>query len=152
MVAYHDTKFQEIDAFSDVIPLLKDLKEEDLLVGIITHGWTGKQAEKLVRLGLVPYLDANAIYISEQVGISKPNPKLYAHALEKHNLDPTRVMYVGDNPAHDVVPARSIGMPTAWSSRAARKTPQDLGIEVDHSIANFEQLRVVLRQHYDVKV
>nr|XP_061806053.1 pyrimidine 5'-nucleotidase YjjG-like [Nerophis lumbriciformis] len=152
VVAYHDTKFQEIDPFDDVIPLLKDLQQADLLVGIITHGWTGKQAEKLVRLGLIPYVDANAIYISEQVGISKPNTKLYLHALEKHNLEPERVMYVGDNPSHDVAPARSVGMPTAWSSRAARKSPAELGVEVDHSIANFEQLRVVLRQHYDVKI
>mgnify|MGYP002629983103 CR=1 FL=1 len=152
VVAYHDTKFQEIAPFDDVIPLLKDLQEQDLLVGIITHGWTDKQAEKLVRLGLVPYLDADAIYISEQVGISKPNPKLYLHALAKHKLDPKRVMYVGDNPLHDVAPARSLGMPTAWASRAARKSPAELGVEIDHSITNFEQLRVVLRQHYDVKV
>ena len=51
-----------------------------------THGWTGKQSEKLIRLGLVPYLDMQAVFISDQVGISKPNPKLYSAALRA--IDP----------------------------------------------------------------
>jgi putative hydrolase of the HAD superfamily len=58
--------------------------------GVITHGLTVKQAEKLVRLGLVPYLDPTAIFISDQIGISKPNPKLYCAALRELGLSPTR--------------------------------------------------------------
>jgi putative hydrolase of the HAD superfamily len=152
VAAYHDTKFREIAPFDDVVPLLEDLKAADLKVGIITHGLTVKQAEKLLRLGLVPHLDADAIYISEQVGISKPNPKLYLHALEDQELDPERVLYVGDNPAHDIAPPKSLGMRTAWSSRAARTDIATTGIEPDHSISSFEQLRIVLRQHYKVPV
>ncbi|MFT7668475.1 MAG: putative hydrolase of the HAD superfamily [Planctomycetota bacterium] len=152
VVAYHDTKFREIAPFEDVVPLLQDLRKADVLVGIITHGWTSKQAEKLLRLKLVPHIDTNAIYISEQVGISKPNPKLYTHALEAHKLDPTRAMYVGDNPAHDIAPCRGLGMKTAWSSRAARAKLTDSGIEANHTIANFEQLRVILERDYAVDV
>jgi putative hydrolase of the HAD superfamily len=152
VVAYHDTKFREIAPYEDVVPLLRDLRAADILVGIITHGLTSKQAEKLLRLGLVPHLDRDAIYISEQVGISKPNPKLYAHALEAHDLDPARVMYVGDNPTHDVAPPKSLGMLTAWSCRAARTRPELVGLQPDHTIASFEQLRIVLRQHYQVGI
>lgn len=152
VVAYHDTKFREIAPFDDVTPLLKDLRAADVTVGIITHGWTVKQAEKLLRLGLLAHLDKDAIYISEQVGISKPNPKLYTHALEAHKLDPERTMYVGDNPTHDIAPCRALGMRTAWSSRAARTKLSDTDIEADHSIDNFEQLRIVLRQHYEVPI
>lgn len=152
VVAYHDTKFREIAPFEDVPGLLRDLRKADVLVGIITHGWTVKQAEKLLRLGVLSHIDKDAIYISEQVGISKPNPKLYLHALEAHNLEPERSMYVGDNPTHDMAPAKQVGMRTAWSSRAARTSLKDAGVEADHSIANFEQLRIVLRQHYEVGV
>jgi putative hydrolase of the HAD superfamily len=152
VTAYHDTKFQEIAPYEDVVPLLRDLRGADILVGIITHGLTVKQAEKLLRLGLLPHLDTDAIYISEQVGISKPNPKLYLHALEGHGLDPGRTMYVGDNPSHDVAPPQELGMITAWSSRAARIRPEEVGLEPNHSVANFEELRTVLRQHYAVGV
>jgi putative hydrolase of the HAD superfamily len=49
-----------------------------------------KQAEKLVRLGIVRYLDPKAIFISDQIGISKPNPKLYLAALRELGLKPAR--------------------------------------------------------------
>lgn len=152
VAAYHDTKFREIAPFEDVVPLLQDLKAADVRVGIITHGLTVKQAEKLLRLGLVPHLDTDAIYISEQVGISKPNPKLYQHALEDQGLKPERVLYVGDNPAHDIAPPKSLGMRTAWSGRAARTDIATTDIVPDHSVSSFEQLRSVLRQHYKLPV
>lgn len=152
VMAYHDTKFLEIAPFEDVIPLLSDLKSAGLTVGIITHGWTLKQAEKLLRLGLVPYLDADAIYISEQVGISKPNPKLYSVALEDQDLDPARVMYVGDNPTHDISPPRSLGMIATFSSRAARQTLEATGVEADHSVSDFEELRRLLVETYELKL
>jgi len=152
VVAYHDTKFREFAPFDDVLPLLRDLDQADILLGVITHGWTVKQAEKLLRMEILPFLDPDAIYISEQVGIAKPNPKLYQHALTHHGLDPGRVMYVGDSPEHDIAPPNALGMVSVWSSRAARKDLAESKIVADHTIANFEQLRIVLRQHYDVPI
>ena len=79
VVAYHDTKFQGLAPFDDVIPLLEGLRAAGLVTGVVTHGWTVKQAEKLVRLGLVPHLDPRAVFISDQIGISKPNPLSLIH-------------------------------------------------------------------------
>jgi len=152
VTAYHDTKFLEIAPYEDVPSLLADLKAAGLLVGIITHGWTVKQAEKLQRLGLLPHLDPRAIFISEQVGISKPNPKLYATALETLELAPERVMYVGDNPGHDIVPPRSLGMIAVWASRGARHTLEETGVEADYSVSNFRELRKILRMEFGVDV
>ena len=56
MAAYHDTKFEDLRAFDDVKPFLSALLEARIRTGIITHGWTTKQSEKLIRLGLVPLL------------------------------------------------------------------------------------------------
>ncbi|TAJ22110.1 MAG: HAD family hydrolase, partial [Planctomycetota bacterium] len=92
VAAYHDTKFRELAPFPDVVPLLRALQAARVRVGIITHGLTVKQAEKIVRLGLVPYLDPRAVFISDQIGISKPNPKLYLAALRELQLHPGEVM------------------------------------------------------------
>ena len=148
--AYHDTKFREIAPFPDVIPLLSDLKAAGLRTGIVTHGWTDKQAEKLVRIGVVPHLDADAIFISDEIGISKPNPKLYETALARMGLEAHEVMYVGDSPAHDIAPPKSLGMVTAWASRASKWTPSGKSEEADHTIADFEELRAILREQYGV--
>ena len=112
VAAYHDTKFRELKPFPDVVPLLSGLQKAGLRRGIITHGWTLKQAEKIVRLKLNEHLDQDAVFISDQIGISKPNPKLYQRVLEDLELDASRVMYVGDNPINDIDPCNQIGMIT----------------------------------------
>lgn len=150
VAAYHDTKFRELAPFDDVYPLFEDLKRAGVRIGVITHGWTVKQAEKLVRLKLVPYLDPRAVFISDQIGISKPNPKLYQTALNDLCLSAPEVMYVGDSLEHDIAPPQSIGMITVWARRAARHGLDGTGIRPDHVIANFDELRTILREHYDL--
>lgn len=150
VAAYHDTKFRELAPFDDVYPLFSDLRRIGMRLGVITHGWTVKQAEKLVRLGLVPYLDPRAIFISDQIGISKPNPKLYATALRDLGLEASSVMYVGDSPEHDIAPPRSIGMITVWAKRAAKHAPATPHAQPNHVIANFDELRRILRDTYEL--
>jgi putative hydrolase of the HAD superfamily len=148
VAAYHDTKFLELAPFDDVYPLLRDLKRAGVRLGIVTHGWTVKQAEKLVRLGLVPYLDPKAVFISDQIGISKPNPKLYQLALSDMGLAPAEVMYVGDSPEHDIAPPKSIGMVATWARRASRHKDEEPKVAPDHVIDDFDQLRPILRKDY----
>jgi len=150
VAAYHDTKFRELAPFDDVYPLFSDLRRIGMRLGIITHGWTVKQAEKLVRLGLVPYLDPRAIFISDQIGISKPNPKLYLRAARDLQLEPSSIMYVGDSPLHDIGPPRSIGMVTVWARRAAKHELTPDGPRPHHVIASFDELRRILRDQYEL--
>jgi putative hydrolase of the HAD superfamily len=152
VAAYHDTKMREIAPFEDVPPLLGDLRDAGVRLGVITHGWSVKQAEKLVRLGLIPFLEPNAIFISDELGISKPNPKLYAIALEEMGLFGEEAMYVGDSPEHDIAPPQSLGMIAVWASRAARRTPEETGIEPDHEVGDFAALRSLLREQYQIAV
>jgi len=150
VTGYHDTKFRELRPFPDVVPLLAQLRHAGLCTGIITHGWTVKQAEKLVRLGLLPYLNLDAVFISDQIGIAKPNPKLYQVALRDLGLDAPTVMYVGDNPAHDISPPASLGMRTVWARRASRVPELPEGIVATHTVDNFDQLREILTREYGV--
>ena len=152
VVAYHDTKFRELEPFEDVRPLLESLRGAGIQTGVVTHGWTTKQSEKLVRLGLVPFLDPAAVFISDQIGISKPNPKLYAKALEGLGREPGEVMYVGDSPLHDVAPPQSIGMLAVWARRAAKYDLEGTDIVPDHVIDDFEALRTILREEYGIAV
>jgi len=150
IAAYHDTKFRKLGPYPGVQKLFAELKRARLRLGVVTHGLEVKQAEKLVRLDLVKYLDPEAIFISDQIGINKPNPKLYAHALRKMGLAPQQVMYVGDNPAHDVAPPKSLGMIAVWADFGSKHAPCE--IAPDHTIRGFDELRAILREHYGVKL
>jgi putative hydrolase of the HAD superfamily len=150
VIAYHDTKFRERAPSPEVVPLLTWLAEAGVRVGVITHGLTVKQAEKLVRLGLVRYLDPKAIFISDQIGISKPNPKLYLAALRELGLQAREVMYVGDNLEHDVAPPKSIEMVTVWARRGSKHPASNPAIVPDHVVDNFKELEKILRETYAV--
>ncbi len=149
VAAYHDTKFRELQPFGGVRELFADLRMVGMRLGVITHGLSVKQAEKLIRLGLVPHLDREAIFISDEIGISKPNPKLYITALRTLGLAANEVMYVGDNPKNDIAPPKRLGWVTVWAKRAARHSPGP-GEEPDHTIGSFEDLRELLIARYGV--
>ncbi len=152
VMAYHATK-SELQPFPDVLPFLQAVHEHsDLLLGIITHGLEIKQAEKLLLLGVVPYLHPKAIFISDQEGISKPNPKLYTRATSALGLDPTECMYIGDSPAHDIDPPNGLGMTTVRCLRDTKHKDAKGVTEPDYTVSNFAELVPALKQDFGLSL
>lgn len=151
IVAYHETKMRHLAPYEDAVEVLRLLSKTELVLGIITEGLPVKQAEKLVRLRLHPYLSPGAIVISNQIGISKPNPKIYQRACSDLNLRPTETMYVGDNPAHDIDPPNQIGMVTV---RMRRGKYYDVESETApaYEAQNFWDLLDILENQYEIEV
>ena len=85
-----------------------------------------------------------------QIGIAKPNPKIYKAALRDLGLEANQAMYVGDNLIHDIAPAQSVGMTAVWARRAAKRKLLGTGIEPDHTIESFDELRELLATGYGV--
>ncbi len=153
VVAYHHTKFEELAPFPDVAAAFPRLAKAGLTLGIITSGLTVKQAEKVVRLGILPYLHPQGIFISEQIGISKPNPKLYQWACRELKLKPSECIYVGDHPVHDVEPAKKIGMTSILNRRGVGKYGSlPAKVKPDHEIQNFDALIRILKKDYGVRI
>ncbi|MEL6712628.1 MAG: TIGR02253 family HAD-type hydrolase [Planctomycetota bacterium] len=152
IVAYHDTKFRHLEAYDDVVPFLGALTEAGVRIGVVTHGWTMKQSEKLIRLGLMGFFKPREVFISDQVGIAKPNPKLYRHALGEMKLLPAEVMFVGDNLAHDIAPPRNLGMPTTWARRGAKPGQDFEAAAPDHVVDDFRELAAILRETHGLAI
>lgn len=140
VVAYHETKFRELSSYDDVTEVLQLLSRYPLTLGVISSGLTLKQMEKLIRLKVYPYLSPAAILISDQVGIGKPNPKLYLRAAERVGVQPGDAMYVGDHPIHDVDAAKAAGFRTIWNRREGKHLDQKGTTKPDHVIFNFWDL------------
>jgi len=60
----------------------------------------------LAELGLSPFF--NAVVISGEVGVEKPDPAIFGICLEKTGLSPAEVVHVGDSP-EDVAGATAAG-------------------------------------------
>lgn len=150
VVAYHETKSQELRVYDDVYEVMRELGKSGLILGIVSAGLTVKQAEKIVRLKITEFLDPRAIFISDQIGIGKPNPKLYKKACDAVGVDPREAMYVGDNPRADVEPAKKLGMVSVWMRRSGRHALEPHMPQPDYQIRNFHELRDVLVRDFRV--
>jgi putative hydrolase of the HAD superfamily len=148
--AYHDAKVHQLRPYADVPPVLRKLSHTDLVRGIITSGLQQKQADKVLRLGLYEYFTPTAIFISDQIGISKPNPKLYQRACDEVGVQPRETMYVGDHPTQDVDPANALGMITVHVRRG-RHAPEQGKTKAAYELKNFKELLTVLRKDFNVR-
>ncbi|MBN1419786.1 MAG: TIGR02253 family HAD-type hydrolase [Planctomycetes bacterium] len=152
VVAYHETKARHLAPYEDASEVLKILSGTDLIRGVITAGVPVKQAEKLVRLRLIEYFTPSAIFIADQVGVSKPNPKLYRRVCSMMNLRPSETMYVGDNPLSDIDPPASIGMITVRLRRSGKYRDAAGATEPRFEIQNFWDLLDRLRKEFGIAI
>jgi len=94
--------------------LLEALHTEARL-GIVTNNSTVEQHEKLRALDIAHYFDT--IVISEDVGVSKPDPRIFGIALERIGAEAHEAVLVGDNWHNDVQGALKAGMAAVWLNR-----------------------------------
>jgi len=153
VIAYHETKARELSPYPDAKLLLAELaRQGEVIRGIISSGLTIKQAEKILRLGIYGYLSPKALFISEQIGINKPNPKLYKRACSDLNLRASECLYVGDRADRDIDPANSIGMKTVHIIRDGRHRDTKGASEPSHRISNYYELADILRSDYGLSL
>jgi putative hydrolase of the HAD superfamily len=150
VAAYHDAKFTMLHPFPDVLPALRALALSPLIRGVVTDGLAVKQAEKLIRLGVYPYLTPSAVFISDQLGVAKPNPKIFHRACDELALRPEEVMVVGDHPQKDIDPAAAVGCVTVLARRGGRHGAAPGRRKPDFSVRTFKQLLTVLARVYKV--
>ena len=153
VVAYHQTKERHLRPLPDAVVLLRSLYQARVRTGIVSAGLKVKQAEKLVRLGVLPWLDPGAIFLSDQMGVSKPNPKIFSKACEGLRLPASRVLYVGDRPETDVAPARKAGMKTVhYRGAHGRYSSVPADPPADHEVELLTDLKPILRDVYRLPV
>ncbi len=79
---------------------------------IITNGFEEIQLKKLQKSEISHFFDK--VITSESVGVKKPNPIIFNHALEVANAEPKKSMMIGDNLEADIEGAQQIGMQTIF--------------------------------------
>ncbi|TAH35005.1 MAG: HAD family hydrolase [Planctomycetota bacterium] len=152
VIAYHQTKWEELRIRTSAQRLLEDLAATELRLGVITSGITKKQMEKILRLGLDRYVDPGLIFITDQQGIAKSNAKLYVRAAQVAGVPPAAAMHVGDHPAHDVDSAKRAGMIAVWHRGGGKYSALEPAERPDHVIDDLGELRALLAEHYAVRL
>jgi putative hydrolase of the HAD superfamily len=149
IMGYHHVKITMIQPFPEVPQVLFELKQRGKNLVLISDGIAVKQYEKLIRLDILQYFDN--IFISEEVGWEKPNPKFFQHCLNKLGIVPANAVYVGDRLDRDIGPAKNIGMNTILVHRGGKYDPRNLQsesklheISFDYEIDDLTELLTIV--------
>ncbi len=105
-----------LEAFSDVADRLR--------VGILTNGFREIQRAKLARF---PDLDTRsaATIISEEIGLMKPDRRLFEWAAAHVGTQARRILYVGDSLRSDIRGGLAAGWQVAWIDGDPARAPTD---------------------------
>jgi putative hydrolase of the HAD superfamily len=102
-------------AFPDAAPALAELRGLGLRLVCVSN-WDVSLAQVLERCGLGGALDG--VVSSAQAGVRKPNPAIFAPALELAGCAAAEALYVGDTPEEDLVAASAAGIRALLIDRA----------------------------------
>ncbi|MFP2506234.1 pyrimidine 5'-nucleotidase [Enterobacteriaceae bacterium RIT711] len=122
------------------VSLLNALKDK-VKIGIITNGFTALQQIRLERTGLRDYFDL--LVISEQVGVAKPDRKIFDYTFEQMGQPPRdRVLMVGDTAESDILGGINAGIATCWLNAHGRSLPE--GIMPTWEVTTLSELERLL--------
>ena len=100
----HLTSFNHL--FENTVPILQYLQPKYNL-HIITNGFKEVQYGKLEKAKINHFF--KTVTNSEMVGVKKPHPKIFNHALEQASAQPQQSIMIGDNYEADILGALNMG-------------------------------------------
>jgi len=110
--------------FSDTLPTLAALRQRGFLLGVVTNRLYGGEPfqEDLRTLGLLNYFDPRHMAISGDLGVRKPNPAIFLHALKALDTAPEHAAMVGDSLNADILGAQKLGIFAIWKPKPKQVT------------------------------
>jgi 2-haloacid dehalogenase len=104
-----------LEAYEEVPQMLKDLKAAGLETGILSNGSPDMLSGAVKSAGLKAHFDA--VLSVEDVGIFKPDPRIYQMVCDRFDCVPDEVLFVSSN-GWDASGATKFGFQTVWVNRA----------------------------------
>jgi HAD superfamily hydrolase (TIGR01662 family) len=101
--------------------LLAALRGTGVLVAVVTNNQVAEQEQKLRHCALDGLIDA--LVTSEGVGVAKPEPRIFAAALDRLDLNPADAVMVGDAWHTDIAGALASGIRPIWFNRRRAPSP-----------------------------
>jgi HAD superfamily hydrolase (TIGR01549 family) len=127
---YLKHRFEDIRLYEDVLPVLGALRSIYTL-GILSNG--NSYPEKCGLKGIFKF----AVF-SQDHGVEKPDPRLFAVALAQAKCMKEQFLHVGDSLADDVAGAKNAGVRSVWLNRGHKKN--DSILAPDFEISSLGEL------------
>lgn len=95
-----------LEVFPQVEPMLAVLAR-DYALGVVTNGNADVR-----RIGLGHHF--RFVLCAEDIGIAKPDARLFQEALQRGGVDASAAVHIGDHPGDDIAGAQQAGLRAVW--------------------------------------
>lgn len=102
--------------------LLERLRDRGVAIVVVSNNVLDEQRDKLRHCGLDPWVDA--LVVSGEEGISKPDPEIFRRALARVGCDAAAAVMVGDSWTADIAGARAAGIRAVWFNPLGLPRPE----------------------------
>lgn len=130
--------------FPGIKELLGEIRNKKIAIAIVTDLTSNIQMRKLTYFNLEDTFDA--FVTSEEVGVDKPDPKVFNLLLKKLGLtSKNHIWMVGDNPETDIIGGKNIGAVTFQRIKKNINAGEGKYMP-DFTFTNFKELRIICSQ------
>lgn len=134
---HDETEAKGFRLYEDARLAVRALQRAGVRMALVTNGPSQLQRRKIDLLAIAPWFEA--VLVSAEVGHSKPEPEIYALALESLEADPGDAWFVGDNLFTDIAGANNVGMVSVWANRDDAPLPPDAPVPT-HEVRDLAPL------------
>jgi 2-haloacid dehalogenase len=113
--------YRELDTFPEVTDVLSSLKQGGMQTAILSNGAPDMLNAGVNAAGLGDVLDQ--VLSVEDVGVFKPDPKVYQLAVDRLGVTPSEICFMSSN-GWDAVGAASFGFCVVWINRYKQPAEQ----------------------------
>ena len=126
--------------FDGAIELIEDLSSKYIL-SIVTNGLTAVQEGRLKKSIIANHF--KDIVISENIGIAKPHPDIFEHAINNLGIfNKDEILMIGDNLNSDIKGGINYNIDTCWYNPNKLENKTDL--KPTYEVSNYTELRSLL--------
>ncbi len=125
-VSISPTKTNLFEGAENVLSYL----QQKYTLHIISNGFKETTLTKMHLSGLNPYF--TNVIISEDVGVNKPNPLIFEHALAKAQASKEESIMIGDSLEADIYGALGFGIDAIFFNPLKKERPDDIKKEITH--------------------
>lgn len=121
--------------------LLKELNA-DYRLGLVSNFY-GNLSTVLNELSFTEYFEV--VVDSYEIGIKKPDSRIFQKTIDKFNELPENIFVIGDSYSRDIVPAKTIGCKTIWLDGKSWTRPNNTS-QADFIIHSIEEVSNIVSQ------
>jgi putative hydrolase of the HAD superfamily len=121
----------------DCIDVLEYLSEKYSLY-IISNGFYENQLLKMQSGRIEHYF--KKIFTSDKLGHSKPDRKIFEHAIKSVNAKKTESLFIGDDPVNDIEGPKNFGIDQVW----LKTNSMNCSVIPTYTIENLSELKQIL--------